>query len=60
MIMSIIDPGLAQEIRDLITRRAALRWKADYGEPFSAHWLPTSLNLVGDLVDVTFSWKEKQ
>lgn len=58
MNIQIINKPFAQEIRTLLEREASKRWWADYGERLAAQWEVTSVNMVGDLVDITFSWEE--
>jgi hypothetical protein len=56
--IQIINRELSKEIRTTLERAAAVRWMADYGERFPAQWEITSINMVGNLIDITFSWEE--
>lgn len=58
MNLPITMPVLTQDLRDLIRNAAETVWRDRYREPFPAQWEITSVNFVGDMIDVTFSWND--
>lgn len=58
MNIQLFDTNLAQDLRLKLERAAAVNWMERYGERFPAQWEVTSVNMVGDMVDITFTWVE--